>query len=104
MDPFGHAIPELLKQLFKLLLWVEEKLPDRLALGWKLLFIGLAALSPLFALMHFPNLDDLLVANIVLVATAGGLCLILGGYILLRHAIWHCQDRRSDRIISIRWK
>jgi|SRR5579863_7054381 len=100
----GHLLPHLLQHIFKIIAWADENLPDSKPLAWKLVFIGLAALAPLLALRYFPNLDDLAILPIFGFALIGTACLLIGGYIFFRRGIWRWQDRRSARIISIRWK
>jgi hypothetical protein len=100
----GHIILHLLKYLWKLLVWIEENLPDSKPLGLKLVLVGLAAISPIFLLSHFPNTSDAGILLTVLAAIAGSLVLLLGGYILFRRAVWYLQDKRSERISTLRLK
>jgi hypothetical protein len=100
----GHIILHLLKYLWKLLVWMDENLPDNKALGWKLVVVGSAALSPIFVLSRFPDTSDYGIILAVLAAIAGGIVLILGGYILFRRAVWYLQDKRPERITTLRLK
>jgi hypothetical protein len=100
----GHIILHLLKDLWKLLVWIEENLPDSKPLGLKLVLVGLAAISPIVLLSRFPNTSDVGIVLTVLAAIAGSLVLLLGGYILFRRAVWYLQDKRSERIITFRLK
>ena len=98
-----HAY-HLLRALLKLLLWVEDKLPDDPGLGLKLLLAGAILFLPLPVPGHFAKWGfggDVLLLNATI---AGGVCSTLGSYILFRHGIWKWQDRRASRTISLRLK
>ena len=98
----GHISRHLLNHIRKLLVWMDENLPDNKVLGWKLVVIGSAAISPIFLLSQFPNTSDYGIILAVLAAIAGGVVLNLGGYILFRRAVWYLQDKRPERITTLR--
>ena len=104
MHLFIHLLLHLLQNIFKLLAWLDEKLPDSKVLGWKLVLAGLFALIPLLADDYFVKWGAKGEDFVIIASAVGAVCLILGGYILFRRAVWDSQDRRSSRITSLRLK
>ena len=99
-----HLLVHLIQHFFKLLLWFDDNLPDSKPLGWKLIFIGLTIASPYFWLRYIPNPNDLAIELAPSWAFLGCACSIVGVYILFRRGVWRWQDRRPERIISMKWK
>jgi hypothetical protein len=99
-----HLLSHLLQHIFKLLAWADENLPDSNPLGWKLMFIGLAVAPSYFALRYFPNPSDDAIVLVTLLAFSGCLCAVAGAYVLFRRLVYRWQDRRPERIISMKWK
>jgi hypothetical protein len=99
-----HIFELLLHHIPKLLVIMEERLPDRPRLGVQLVLLGLAICAPVLAIdfsRRWGLAGDLVV---VVLAMGGSISLFLGAYILLRRGVLTLQDRRASRMISVRWK
>lgn len=96
-----HFFFEFLKAVLKGLAWLGENFPDNPRLGRKLLLAGVVLISLILVPNSSPELGDLILMLQLLCATAGGACLILGGFVFFRRWVWRRQDKRAPVITTL---
>jgi hypothetical protein len=99
-----HFFYELLKLLLKGLAYLAENFPDNPRLGRKLLLVGGALFSAVFAPTTSPEWGGLVAVLQLLCTIAGGVCLLLGTFVFFRRWVWRRQEKRTPVVMSLNLK